>query len=76
MEHSCRKCLFSRTDLDNAETYSDIHADSHEARSDKMMYENYVESQEVGVTHVNGVKSKSIYHQFPFFDSSRQLPQC
>jgi hypothetical protein len=45
MEHSCRKCLCSKTDLINAESYSDIHADTHENRTDQNFQNDYLESQ-------------------------------
>ena len=46
LEHSCRKCLASLTDLRNAESFSDIHPSKFMCRSDEMMQENYLESKE------------------------------
>ena len=77
MEHSCRKCLFSRHDLENnIKNYEDMHAKYHVSRTNDMLNENYNEKTELGVTHVNGVAERSLYYDFPFFDIPAQLPQC
>ena len=75
-QHSCRKCLCSRDDLKNCTEYSDIHSRNHEPRTNQMLSDNYEESLELEVTHVNGVTSRSLYHEFPFFNIPKQLPQC
>ena len=76
MEHSCRKCLCSLSDLRNVEQYSDIHADNHLHRNDQMMQQNYLEKVDRHVLHINGIKNQSLYFEFPFFESSTMLPQC
>ena len=76
MEHCCRKCKCSKTDMKRADHYFQIHAKNHEERTDKSLYEDFLESQEKEVKHINGVGNKSLYHEFPFFDSSKMLPQC
>ena len=56
MEHSCRKCYCSRTDLRNADTYAQIHAENHIPRTDTELQNDYLESKELGVQHVNGCR--------------------
>ena len=73
MQHSCRKCLVSRSDLCSA--YADIHSKNHQSRTDEMPIENYQEKEEINRTHVNGVHDLSLYHDFPFFNVCKQLPQ-
>ena len=76
MEHSCRKCYCSKTIMKKAENYFEIHANNHEKRTDASLYEDFLESQEKERNHINGVGHKRLYHQFPYFDSSKMLPQC
>ena len=40
------------------------------------MHADFLESQELGVKHVNGVGHASMYYKFPHFQTSIQLPQC
>ena len=40
------------------------------------MNTDFLESQELGVKHVNGVGHASMYYKFPHFQTSKQLPQC
>ena len=73
---SCRKCMCSRDQLRAAETYSEIHADNHEKRSDQKMYEDYLEyleSQSEQKKHVNGIWRNSLFFQFPYFETSKEL---
>jgi len=76
MEHSCRKCFCSKTNMKMAEKYFEVHAKNHDKRTDDSLYNDFLESQEKEVTHINGVGHKSLYHEFPYFDSSKMLPQC
>ena len=48
LEHSCRKCLLSRTQLETAHEYDDIHAKFQVKRTDLMLKQNYEESQTLG----------------------------
>ena len=75
MQHSCRKCLVSRNDLESAEQYDDIHAKNHEARNNASFEEDFEESKLLGVTHVNGVGRESVFKDFPYFDVAKMLPQ-
>ena len=77
MQHACRKCFCSKSDLCNADMYVDIHADNFWPRTDELFQQHFKES--LGpprVTHVFGVGEQSLYHQFPYFDTSTMLPQC
>jgi hypothetical protein len=76
MQHSCRKCLCSRSVLCRADTYKEIAAKNHVPRSNEMLKENYYEAQTIGRTHVNSVGHLSLFTDFPFFDIPKQLPQC
>ena len=76
MEWSCRKCLCSRTALRRANSFEDIHSKNHQARTDEMLFQHYQQSQDEKVTHKYGVWLPSLYHGFPYFDSSKMLPQC
>ena len=76
MLHCCRKCLVSLDDLRTCDTYEDIHADYHESRTDEMLFENYQESLEKNVLHINGVWTQSLFKDFPYFNTCLQLPQC
>ena len=75
LEHCCRKCLCSQTDMKNAENYLDIHAKNHIARTNDMLSENYAERVALKVSHVNGVAHKSLFSEFPYFDIPTMLPQ-
>jgi hypothetical protein len=73
--------MCSRVSLCNAETYSDIHSDIFEERTDDMLTANFLESQEISkhltkTRHVNSIYRQSLYHNFPYFQSTLQLPQC
>ena len=76
LQHACRKCLCSLNDLRSADTYSDIHSNKFLPRNDQMLQENFLESQQTGRLHINGVRNQSLFFEFPFFNSSKQLPQC
>ena len=76
MPHPCRKCMCSLRHLKLADNYEEIHSKNHIHRTDEMMFENFQESQEKNVIHINGVGGLSLYYQFPYFNSSKQLPQC
>ena len=65
--------MCSRDQLCAAETYSDIHGENHEKRSDQQMYENYLESQAEEKKHINGIWRKSLFYQFPHFQTSKEL---
>ena len=73
--------MCSRVSLCNAESYSDIHADAFEERTEDMLNANFLESQEISkhltkTRHVNSIYRQSLYHNFPYFQSTLQLPQC
>ena len=76
MEHSCRKCMCSRTDLKNALQYSDIHSSLFEERTDESLQANYLEAAQLKRNNINGVYTQALYFQFPYFISSKMLPQC
>ena len=71
MKHSCRKCFCSRDSLENAETYDDIHCQSHIARTDDSLNRDNIERQMLGVKHVNGVGAEALFKDFPFFNTSK-----
>ena len=73
MLHCCRKCLVSLDDLRTCDTYEDIHADYHESRTDEMLFENYQESLEKNVLHINGVWTQSLFKDFPYFNTCHTL---
>ena len=68
--------MCSRTHLVTAETYQDIHANSHIARSNETLKSDFAEKERRKVTHVNAVERQSIFEDFPFFQIPLQLPQC
>ena len=76
MMHCCRKCMCSRYHLRSVEGYGSIHAKNHVRRTDSMLKENLQESRERHLKHVNSVWKESLYQDFPFFEVTRQLPQC
>ena len=76
LEHCCRKCLVSQTDMKNAEDYLDIHAMYHESRTNQMLRENFDEKEAIKRSHVNGVGHRSLFFEFPYFNIPVQLPQC
>ena len=76
MTHSCRKCLCELSDLHSANNYSEISAINHLSRNDQTMHENYLEKKELEVTHINGIKAQSLFFEFPYFITSKMLPQC
>ena len=76
MAHSCRKCLCSKRDLCNAETYMDIHSDNFWPRTDEHFQKCFEESQLKRVNHIFGVGCQSLFYQFPYFCTSTMLPQC
>ena len=41
-----------------------------------MLQENYLESQQISAKHVNGVGKESLFLDFPYFKTTKQLPQC
>ena len=44
MQHACRKCFCSKSDLCNADTYVDIHADNFWPRTDELFQQHFKES--------------------------------
>ena len=74
VEHSCRKCFCSRTDLKRANTYSDIHSVNHEERTDASLQRDFLESQEKKVKHINGVCKESLFKDLPFFNFKNAAP--
>ena len=76
LPNSCRKCLCQVFDLHKANEYSDISGKNHVPRNDQMMQNDYLESKELGVKHINGVCNQSLFHEFPYFETSTMLPQC
>ena len=76
LEHCCRKCLCSRQSMLKADSYLQIHAKNCEPRSNAMLRQDFDHSQEIGVTHVNGVGHRSLFFEFPYFDIPTMLPQC
>ena len=58
-----------------AKEYSDIHASLFEERNDEKMQLDYLESVDAQVNNINGVGGQSLYYDFPFFKTSKQLPQ-
>ena len=73
--HSCRKCLVSRDALESADCYNTIHSKFQIQRTDESLLEAYEEAKLLNVTHVFGVKELSIFKDFPYFNSCKQLPQ-
>ena len=63
------------SDLINAESYLDIHAKTHQPRTNDNLSESYEERIAKGVTHVNGVAGRSLFYEFPFFNVPQMLPQ-
>ena len=76
LEHACRKCLCSLDNLRTVKEYSDISARNHTSRNDQVMQNDYLEKEQLGVTHVNGICEQSLFFDFPFFETSTMLPQC
>jgi hypothetical protein len=76
MEHCCRKCMASRTILCTAKNYEEIHCKSHYARTNQSIISDFEEAESRQVKHINGIKKKALYFDFPFFDSAKMLPQC
>ena len=76
LQHSCRKCLCSLEDLKTVKEYSDISARNHVSRNDQVMQNDYLESQQQEVKHINGICDQSLFFEFPFFETSKMLPQC
>ena len=76
MEYSCRKCMCSRSTLKNATSYEEILSKNNEQRTSESLQANFLESKEIKRLHVNSVYKPSLYHQFPYFDTAKMLPQC
>ena len=66
-----------------ADEYADIHAKNQEPRTDSNMYNAYLEKEAFNLTqgpntkvkHIFGIGHLSLFHDFPFFQTSKQLPQ-
>ena len=55
--------------------FSDISGENHVQRNDQMMYEDYIESKEKNVKHINGINQLSLFYDFPHFKTCVQLPK-
>ena len=75
LEHSCRKCLCSLENLRTVKEYSDISARNHTSRNDQVMQNDYLESKQREVKHINGICDQSLFFEFPYFETSSMLPQ-
>ena len=67
--------MCSKDNLCMAEEYMDIHANFFEERTDEQMQLDYLESVDAQVNNINGIGGQSLYYDFPFFKTSKQLPQ-
>ena len=68
--------MASKEDLCMAKEYSDIHSSLFEERNDEKMQLDYLESVAEKVNNINGIGNQSLYYDFPYFTTSKQLPQA
>ena len=76
VEHGCRHCLASRTALNTAATYEEIHCEDHKARTLLAIEENRAEAHEKGVIHVNSVTSENVFYNVPSILHTEQFAPC
>jgi hypothetical protein len=81
MTFTCRKCLCSRKNLCEADTYAQLHAKNQVERTNEMLKQDCAEAKTLEgkkgeKKHVRGVAHASLFQDFPFFDIPKQLPQC
>ena len=76
VEHSCRRCLLSRTTLKTAKKYEEIHFKNNERRTLESLRADYQEKVEENVPHIHCVQNESVLIDFPHLDITVATPQC
>ena len=76
VEHSCRRCMLSRTTLKTAKKYEEIHFKNNERRTLESLRADYQQKVEEDAPHIHCVQNESVLMDFPHLDITVATPQC